>query len=127
MPLNKDFFNCKECGECCKGYGGTSVSEKNIKEIARFINADSSEFIKDYCVFTGARYYLTQKEDGFCIFWKNKLCSIHPVKPKMCKDWPFLKNVIKRPKNWLVMAEICPGINKNAPLEKVVAYINTLG
>ncbi len=123
MLSNKDFFDCKECGECCKGYGGITVSEKNIKEISAFINADIQEVIDKYCINIGTRYILSQKKDGFCVFWKDKLCLIHPVKPKMCKDWPFIQNVVERPEKWLVMAETCPGINRNASLKKVAKYV----
>ncbi|MBW1650396.1 MAG: YkgJ family cysteine cluster protein [Deltaproteobacteria bacterium] len=123
MLSTENFFECKECGECCKGYGGTSVSEKKIEEAAAFINIGIRQFIDKYCVNMGNGYALAQKKDGFCIFFKNKLCLIHSVKPKMCKDWPFIKNVVKRPETWLVIAQTCPGINKNASLKQVAEYI----
>lgn len=33
-----DIFECKTCGECCKGYGGTYVSEEDISNIAEYIH-----------------------------------------------------------------------------------------
>jgi len=29
-----DIFKCRQCGECCKGYGGTFVTENEIEAIA---------------------------------------------------------------------------------------------
>ena len=62
---------------------------------------------------------------GYCIFW-DKLCTIHPVKPLMCRQWPFLKSVLVDSKNWQIMAGACPGIHPNVPvrtLEKCIQII----
>ncbi len=120
-----DFFECKQCGECCMGYGGTAVSQKDIEKIAAFVKVDVKSFIKNYCDKSGARYMITQREDGFCIFFDNKICAIHPVKPKMCRDWPFIRNVAREPENWHIMAGMCSGMKTDVPLENIVEYINS--
>lgn len=109
-----NLFQCKKCGECCKGYGGTYVTTDNIKEIAAYIHANPDEFRKKYCRISGNRALLKQSENGFCIFWDD-LCTIHPVKPKMCREWPFIKSVLADIKNWEIMASSCPGIRTNFP------------
>ncbi len=109
-----DLFECKMCGECCTGYGGTYVTEKNIAAIAAFIDTDSETFKKKYCQISGGRYVLSMSENDKCIFFDPvKQCTIHPVKPRMCREWPFLKNVIKSPENWEIMGGACPGIRTN--------------
>ena len=40
-----DLFDCQMCGECCQGFGGTYVTEKDIENIAAFIG-ESSETVK---------------------------------------------------------------------------------
>jgi hypothetical protein len=30
MLTSEDIFDCKLCGECCKGFGGTYVDERDI-------------------------------------------------------------------------------------------------
>jgi hypothetical protein len=113
-----EIFQCKKCGDCCKGYGGTYVTESDIKKISEYIHVSPKKFINEYCVLSGKRYVLSQSNTGYCKFW-NKLCTIHPVKPKMCKAWPFIESVLVDPLNWQIMGRSCPGINMNAPLDLV--------
>ena len=117
--LPSDIFTCKMCGECCLGYGGTYVTEADIRNISRYINEDPAQFIEKYCDRSGTRYVLTRGEDGRCIFY-NKLCTIHPVKPKMCKAWPFIESVLIDIKNWKIMGSMCPGINTNVSDEMII-------
>ncbi len=109
-----DIFKCEKCGDCCKGYGGTYVTEKDIKAIAAYLKTDHKSFIKDYCYMSGSRPVLAQQKNGYCIFW-DKICTIHPVKPKMCRQWPFIKSVLIDVNNWQIMAGICPGIRTDVP------------
>ena len=112
-------FSCTQCGECCKGYGGTYVSREDAAAIAGFIGMDAGQFTEKYCTRSGDRLLLTQQESGFCVFWKDKTCSIHAVKPGMCKAWPFIRSVAVDPENWEKMATMCPGMRKGVPAEAV--------
>ena len=118
MPFNAikpaDIFICKKCGDCCKGFGGTYVTAKDIEKIAAYINTDSKKFVSDYCFKSGSKLVLAQGADGYCIFWDN-LCTIHPVKPRMCRAWPFIKSVLTDITNWHIMADLCPGIRTDVP------------
>ena len=104
-----DIFKCKRCGDCCKGYGGTFVSEKEIKLIAEFLNVNPQGFIDTYCQMSAEKPVLAQGKNGYCIFWDEK-CRIHPVKPRMCKFWPFIESVLIDIENWQIMAGLCPGM-----------------
>ncbi len=121
----KDIFQCQQCGECCDGFGGTYVTEKDIQNIAEYIHVETARFISEFCDISGKRHVLTQGKDGKCIFFNiKKQCTIHPVKPYMCKAWPFIPAVVKHPENWNTMANSCPGMKKNIPshiLEKIVS------
>lgn len=104
-------FECKMCGQCCKGFGGTYVTPENIEAICKYIQEDPETFIEKFCDPSGSRHVLTRGEDGCCIFFDpKKQCTIHPVKPYMCRAWPFLEAVVKHPENWEMMAGSCPGI-----------------
>jgi hypothetical protein len=35
-------FECRMCGDCCRGYGGTYVSESDIQAIADFLQVDTA-------------------------------------------------------------------------------------
>jgi Fe-S-cluster containining protein len=125
-PADTDaLFKCSLCGDCCKGYGGTYVTREDIEAISRYIGSDPRKFVSDYCQMSGHRPLLAQGTDGYCIFW-DKLCTIHPVKPLMCRQWPFLKSILVDSKNWQIMAGACPGIHPNVPvrtLEKCIQKI----
>ena len=116
------FFKCRKCGECCKGYGGTYLTDNDIELIPQFINSSSTRFVDHYCNLSGNRPVLAQRKDGYCIFW-DQLCTIHPVKPLMCRKWPFLESILVDSTNWLIMADSCPGIQTDvdlAAVEKIV-------
>lgn len=105
-----DIFECRQCGECCKGYGGTFVTGSDILAIADYIGTSSDDFIGEYASLSASGLVLAQGEDGYCVFAEQGRCKIHPVKPGMCKAWPFIKGVLRDPGNWYIMAGSCPGI-----------------
>ena len=109
-----DIFQCTRCGDCCKGFGGTYVTAAEIKAIAAFIKIDADEFLVKYCQISCQRPVLVQGQNGYCIFWDG-LCSIHPVKPRMCRLWPFIESVLIDINNWQIMAGMCPGIRSDIP------------
>jgi Fe-S-cluster containining protein len=118
----EELFQCRQCGDCCKGYGGTYVTREDIAAISRYVGSDPHRFIAEYCALSGKRFVLAQRSDGYCIFW-DKLCSIHPVKPQMCRRWPFLDSILVDPSNWLIMADSCPGIHSDVSPRALQAYI----
>jgi len=107
-------FACQKCGDCCCGYGGTYVSEADIRAIADYIHEDPERFKSRYCQLSGSRYVLAQSDNGYCLFW-DELCRIHPVKPRMCRNWPFISAVLEDPANWRIMGDACPGIRTDLP------------
>jgi Fe-S-cluster containining protein len=121
----RQIFNCQQCGDCCKGFGGTYISPEDIDSIAAFIHAEPESFLKKYCQLSGKKPVLSQAENGYCIFWKDRICTIHPVKPRMCKAWPFIPNVLKDPENWYVMAGLCPGIRADVTPSEIVDCVRT--
>ena len=125
VPPSDALFKCRKCGECCKGYGGTYVSNSDIDRIARFIGSDPQKFIDQYCHFSGNRPVLAQREDGYCIFW-DRLCTIHPVKPLMCRKWPFLESILIDPANWLIMADSCPGIQTDVAVDTLLKFVKQM-
>ena len=113
-----ELFECRMCGDCCKGYGGTYLTEQDIKAIAEYIGTDTQTFLLKYCRLSGGSPVLAQQKNGYCAFWKE-LCTIHPVKPRMCRQWPFIESILVDVKNWQIMATMCPGIRTDISDEKV--------
>ncbi len=117
-----DIFQCKKCGDCCKGYGGTYVTPEDMEAISRFLHTTTADVLANYCCMSGTKPVLTQQKNGYCIFW-DKLCTIHPIKPRMCRSWPFLQAVVAAPQNWEIMAGFCPGIRTDIPDGTIVEIV----
>ena len=115
-------FECRRCGDCCKGFGGTYLAGEDIAAISRYVGSNPEKFIARYCSFSGKTPVLAQRSDGYCIFW-DKICTIHPVKPRMCRKWPFIESILVDAKNWLIMADSCPGIHPDIAAETVQKYV----
>jgi Fe-S-cluster containining protein len=130
MPSDEDVeknaesspFSCTQCGECCIGYGGTFVTDQDIARISAYIGVDPDGFVEKFCSLSGGRAVLAQQDDGHCMFW-DKGCTIHPVKPRMCRKWPYLESILIDFDNWTIMASMCRGINKKAPPQMVKAWV----
>jgi Fe-S-cluster containining protein len=114
-----DIFSCKMCGDCCRGYGGTFVTRSDIMALSNYLGIDSKRVELDYCQMSGNKRILAQKKNGYCIFW-DRLCTIHPVKPRMCKAWPFIESILVDVSNWHIMASVCPGMCKDVSDRVVV-------
>lgn len=120
VNTSSDIFDCRLCGQCCTGFGGTYVTPEDISRISVFIQADQDAFVETYCDMSGSRPVLTTGENGSCIFFDpEKQCTIHPVKPYMCKAWPFIKTLLANPENWDIMANSCPGMTKGVPHDDI--------
>ena len=107
-------FDCKMCGDCCRGYGGTVVSQVDIERIAAYIGENPDRFLADYCQMSGAKPVLAQGKKGYCVFWDGS-CRIYPVKPRMCRQWPYIRQVLVDIGNWDIMAASCPGMRTDVP------------
>ncbi|MCK5244513.1 MAG: YkgJ family cysteine cluster protein [Desulfobacteria bacterium] len=115
-------FECQKCGVCCKGYGGIFPTDQEIEAIAGFLDVTRDEFLSRYCEESGGRTMLRTAENGSCIFW-DELCQIHPVKPRLCKTWPYLKAVLVDRNNLAVIQNACPGVSKDVTYEEFAAAV----
>ena len=61
-------FECSMCGDCCRGFGGTYVSEEDITAISEYIGVLRDRFVRAYCSLSGGKPVLTQGDNGRCIF-----------------------------------------------------------
>lgn len=118
----EDLFKCRRCGDCCKGYGGTYITETEIDNICRHLGLERNTFIRRFCQMSGDRPVLAQGLNGYCIFW-DKQCSIHAVKPRMCRNWPFIESILVDAKNWQTMAATCPGMRVGASDEQIQSCV----
>ena len=110
------------CGECCKGYGGTFVNQNEIEAISQYLKTDPESFVTDYCQLSGRRPPIKTAESGYCIFW-DKVCTIHRVKPRMCKIWPFVESILVDSTNWAIIQSMCPGVRADVDLQDLTQCV----
>lgn len=122
MTSDCRLFECTQCGDCCKGFGGTYVTRSDMRAIAAHVGVTVETFKASYCAPSGKQFVLTQGKDGFCIFHKGN-CSIHPVKPRMCRQWPFIPGLRKDLNNWRMMASVCPGMRNDLDDDPLMACL----
>jgi Fe-S-cluster containining protein len=49
--------------------------------------------------------------NGFCIFLQDHRCRVHPVKPFICRQWPFLPALLVDAEELEQAKGACPGID----------------
>jgi len=81
--------DCKKCRELCTNEPGWFIPEE-ISVAADFLGLSEQAFIEKYleehALPSSASVALAPKMvSGRCIFQKNGLCEIHPVKPYECR------------------------------------------
>jgi len=88
------FYECQRCTACCRWPGQVRLTDAEISRIAVHIGLSESEFIAGHTGLRGDRKGLSllEKSNGECEFLVGNDCSIQPVKPQQCRDFPNLWN-----------------------------------
>jgi Fe-S-cluster containining protein len=91
MPI---FYECQRCTACCRWPGQVRLTESEISRLAEFKGITEADFIQHYTHLTTDRtgLALNEKTGGECIFLEDNACSVQPVKPQQCRDFPNLWN-----------------------------------
>lgn len=89
MPV---FHDCQRCTACCRWPGQVRLGDADITRISAFLQLTENEFIQHHTRLQHDRGGLALQEqtDGACVFLKDNLCAIQPVKPQQCRDFPNL-------------------------------------
>lgn len=88
LDLSK--FQCLGCHACCKQEGYVRLKSEEPDRIAEFLDMDVNEFLEQHTRLTWDRHCLAllDKENGECSFLTPEGCSINPVKPSQCLEFP---------------------------------------
>jgi Fe-S-cluster containining protein len=114
-------FECQVCGTCCRGEGGIYLNEEEIDRIAEFLGGSREIFLEKYCRIRNGRTYIhIREDDGYCHFAVDGKCTIHPVKPTPCRQWPFFQPMLADQANWDVARHSCPAL---APFKTLEDYL----
>ena len=89
MPI---YHDCQRCTACCRWPGQVRLTTADITRIAAFLQLSEPDFIERYTRLQHDRLGLAlqEKPDGACVLLDGNLCTIQPVKPQQCRDFPNL-------------------------------------
>ena len=90
-------FRCMRCAACCRHVENSVVIEvKDAFYLAKHLGISVVDFYTTYTNMltlenTGFPIFFlkTEGKDKSCIFLNGKRCSVHDVKPRTCKMYPF--------------------------------------
>lgn len=142
-PTRELRFECQHCGACCRQPNLiVTVTGKDILRIATALGLNASETINalDFYLIDnetsfpegmrdippimtekGLAYVAIRKmEDGACIFLDDNKCMIYPVRPAVCRTFPFTFQMKDDGLRWGISAlsHICPGLGKGEYIDK---------
>lgn len=87
------YGSCEDCDSkvCCTAYA-SAINNHEIDAIARYLHT-SSKNLKRHVVKVHNRWgnvpIASQKLKEPCIFLKDGRCSVYPVRPRICRIFPF--------------------------------------
>lgn len=88
----KEHFECRQCGNCCRSESMIPLTLDDIYRIADFLDMAPDDFFDTYCrelqIGGSSTPMAYLARDQGCPFLKDNLCSIHFVKPLLCKYMP---------------------------------------
>lgn len=105
-------FRCRRSGNCCAIPGGfVRVDAAERRAIAGYLGLDEAAFVSRFLQPDGVRL-----KDGIgnrCVFLADGAaagCTIYPVRPGKCRDWPFWPEVRQDAALRALVERTCPGI-----------------
>ncbi|MGQ9688999.1 MAG: YkgJ family cysteine cluster protein [Desulfobaccales bacterium] len=118
-PEQRPVFQCQQCGDCCRGEKGILVTPEEVEAMAVYLGLPVADFTARYLVDTPLGPQLASA-DGVCIMQAESLCRVHPVKPRICREWPFLKALLENADEFEAAKGACPGLAADAVHEEFV-------
>lgn len=114
-------FSCRRCGECCRGRGGVRLNAEEAARAAAFLNMSLAEFGR-FLAPGGPPWDIECGEKQKCLFSQpDGRCRIHPVKPKICRQWPWLPGPLAVESAFLDAKAACPGLRRDLGWEEFKA------
>ncbi len=119
---DRPVFECTMCGQCCEGEGGIILGPRDLERISRGLELDPKTFLVRYGVKRNGKWQIRTGNDGKCIFFRAETgCSVHPVRPDVCRAWPFFRGNMVDAESLYLAKEYCPGIRSDATFEEFTA------
>ena len=118
----KPVFQCQQCGECCQGRGGIFPTPRELDLMAQYLGMPVEQVRQEFLELTPGGLAVKNKPGGGCVFNEAGRCRIHPVKPRICRAWPFLPAILLHDTEFEAAKEACPGLNREARHEDFLKW-----
>jgi uncharacterized protein len=92
-------FGCRMCGNCCR-FRVTPLTSEDVKRLEAAGHAD---------FFRTAGELMLRRVNGRCVFLKDDRCTVHDVRPQVCRDFPFFRACGI---GYAQKASFCPGLEE---------------
>ena len=107
-------FVCRQCGECCLGRGGVRFTDEEMAAAASYLKISQDEFKRLYLTGNGPLWEIGTDSAGYCHFHRpGGLCLVHPVKPAVCRLWPYLPGSLRHESAFIAAKAACPGLRRD--------------
>lgn len=81
---------------------------------AAFLGLSEADFRRFYLEPGSPPWDIGLDKAGLCLFRQaDGLCLIHPVKPAVCRQWPFLPSLMARESAFQEARSACPGLRSD--------------
>lgn len=104
-------FICQRCGSCCHGHTTVSLNEEDRQRMVGALALPEEEVRLKFWRITGNTVQM-KTTAGHCIFY-DQGCQVHAGRPWRCGQWPLHPSILTDENNYWIIADSCPGINKN--------------
>lgn len=126
--LNFDYprnirFRCLKCALCCgdttKRVRHVLLSKIEAERIAEAIGKPTQEFATKIEGRAPYTYEMRKTmREGKCIFLNDKRCTIYPLRPLICRFYPFQLKITANGKHEFLRTRECQGVGKGKRLTK---------
>lgn len=88
------------------------MNEREIRELADFLNLSSDEFQEKFGRILEGGIQLKDRGESDCIFLEKNHCMVYEARPLQCRTFPFWPENLKSAYRWNLVKQECPGIDQ---------------
>jgi uncharacterized protein len=108
----QDQIDCTQCANCCR-VATTTVSERDISRLARYLRISESKFIGEYASESDEEGRILRRSEATgCVFLSGNYCTVYDARPDTCQRFPHLVrgngSIASRMWQFIDRATYCP-------------------
>jgi len=109
------------CASCCGDTKNRARTILLLKVEADRISQETlmslDDFVEKIEGLEPYAYRMKKTQGGKCVFLKEKSCFIYPIRPLICRFYPFQLKSVRNNRYAFTHTEECPGIGKGPQLK----------